>query len=114
MPEETRYQTQQDVLDALREAGFPRTEVKAMFYSDFADGSAQALKHDPEAFLANIRNTSLFYRIPPADADAILAKIRRDHDSGRLQEVIARYDLLVRKHGDGSVFAAWPWTVLSF
>ena len=106
--EETRYQTQADISKALHDAGFGRTQVKAMFYTDLEDGSAQALKHDPEAFLANVTNTSLFYRLSPDEADALLVRIRIDHESRRLAEVIARYEPTVRKYGDGSVFAAWP------
>lgn len=107
-PEETRYQTQEQILQALQGAGFSQTQVATMFYTDFADGSAQALKHDPVAFLANVRNTSLFHRLSPAQANHVLATIRRDHASGRLREVIARYEPLVQQHGDGSVFTAWP------
>jgi SAM-dependent methyltransferase len=107
-PEETRYQTGADILEALREAGFSGAQVNPMFYTDFEDGSAQALKHDPEAFLANVRNTSLFYRLSPNEADALLERIRGDHQNGRLREVIVRYKPLVGKYGDGSVFAAWP------
>lgn len=107
-PEETRYQTRADILQALDEAGFRRRQVSPMFYTDLEDGSAQALKHDPEAFLANVRNTSLFYRLSPGEADALLVRVRGDHESGRLREVIARYEPLVRQYGDGSVFAAWP------
>lgn len=107
-PEETRYQTREEILEALREAGFGRVQVRAMFYDDLEDGSAQALKHDAEAFLANVRNTSLFYRLSRRQAADLLATIRRDHQSGRLREVIARYEPLVQQYGDGSVFSAWP------
>jgi hypothetical protein len=107
-PEETRYQSDADIVEALHAAGFERARVQPMFYKDFEDGSAQALKHDPEAFLANIRNTSLFYRLSPGEAESALRAIRRDHESGRLQEIMARYEPLVRQYGDGSVFAAWP------
>jgi ubiquinone/menaquinone biosynthesis C-methylase UbiE len=106
-PENTRYETQADILEALREAGFGRAEVKPMFYSDLEDGSAQALKHDPDAFLANVRNTSLFYRLSSDEADALLERIRADHQSGRLREVMERYEPLVTRYGDGPVFSAW-------
>ncbi|HEV8575075.1 MAG TPA: hypothetical protein VGR43_10265 [Dehalococcoidia bacterium] len=107
-PEETRYQTRRDILAALRDAGFGRTQVTPVFYTDIEDGSAQALKHNPKAFLANVKNTSLFYRLSAGKRDEVLATIRRDYESGRLREVIARYEPLVREYRDGSFFAAWP------
>jgi ubiquinone/menaquinone biosynthesis C-methylase UbiE len=107
-PEETRFQTKAGILAAVREAGFRQAEIGPMFYTDLNDGSAQALKHDPEAFLANIRNTSLFFRLSPTEAEGILDRIHRDHARGKLRDEMARYEPLVREHGDGSVFAAWP------
>jgi SAM-dependent methyltransferase len=97
-------------IDALREAGFSRFQLSRVHYTEMVDGSIQALKHFPEVFLDDERilNTATLKRLPPAEREAGLAAIRRDFESGGLQEVIARYDPLVRKYGDGSVFAAWP------
>src|SRR6266540_947584 len=43
-----------------------------------------------------------------ASTHETLEAIRRDYRFGRLREVIARYEPLVREYGDGSVFVAWP------
>jgi len=105
-----RFRPEAETAQQLRAAGFTRVEVGHMHYDDIVDGSAQALKSFPEAFLddSRIMNTSLLSREPPETLTPSLAAIRRDHASGRLQEIIARYEPLVRKYGDGSVFAAWP------
>lgn len=81
-----------------------------MHYTDQVDGSLQALKHFPEVFLDDERilNTATLKRLPTAERESGLEAIRRDYRSGRLREVIARYDPLVQEYGDGSVFAAWP------
>jgi len=104
------YSGEAGIIDALQEAGFARFELSRVHYTEMVDGSLQALKHFPEVFLDDerIMNTATVKRLPAPERDAGLAAIRRDYESGRLREVIARYEPLVREYGDGSVFAAWP------
>ncbi len=104
------YQPEAVIVEALREAGFSRLELSRVRYTDSVDGSLQALKHHPEVFLDNDRilNTATLKRLPPDELAPGLEAIRRDYRSGRLREVIARYEPLVREYGDGSVFVAWP------
>jgi ubiquinone/menaquinone biosynthesis C-methylase UbiE len=103
------YQPESVIIDALREAGFSRVEVSRVHYDEMVDGSIQALKHFPEVFLDDERilNTATLKRLPAKELEAGLAALRGDHASGRLTEVIARYEPLVREYGDGSVFATW-------
>jgi ubiquinone/menaquinone biosynthesis C-methylase UbiE len=104
------YQPETAIIEALREAGFLKVDLSRVHYTEMVDGSIQALKHHPEVFLDDQRilNTATLKRLPGAERDAGLATLRRDHASGRLREVIARFEPLVEKYGDGSVFAAWP------
>jgi len=104
------YQPESVITDALRDAGFSRVELSRVHYTEMLDGSIQALKHFPEVFLDNERilNTATLKRLPDAEREAGLAAIRRDYAFGRLREVMARYEPLVRKYGDGSVFVARP------
>lgn len=104
------YQPEGVIVEALREAGFSKVDLSRLHYTEMVDGTIQALKHHPDVFLddARVLNTATLKRLPAAERDAGLAAIRRDHASGRLKEVIARYEPLVREYGDGSVFAAWP------
>jgi SAM-dependent methyltransferase len=103
------YQPEQIITTALREAGFARVEVARVHYNEMVDGSIQALKHFPEVFLDDDRilNTATLKRLPVEEREAGLVALRRDYTSGRLREVIARYEPLVREYGDGSVFTAW-------
>jgi ubiquinone/menaquinone biosynthesis C-methylase UbiE len=103
------YQPESVIIEALSEAGFSKVEFTRVHYTEMVDGSIQALKHYPEVFLDDDRilNTATLKRLPTAERDAGLAALRRDQASGRLREVIARYEPLVRQYGDGSVFAAW-------
>ena len=84
-------------------AGFSRVELSRVHYTEMVDGSIQALKHYPEVFLDDERilNTATLKRLPAAEREAGLAAIRRDYESGRLREVMARYKPLVREYGDG-------------
>jgi len=104
------YQPEEAIIGGLCAAGFSRVEVTRVHYRDLVDGSFQALKHFPQAFLddARIMNIAIFKRLPPDELRAGLEAIRRDYRSGRLREVIARYGPLAREYGDGSVFTAWP------
>lgn len=104
------YQSEETIASALRESGFVQIEVARIHYSDAVDGSFQALKRFPEAFLdaQHIRNTAVFKRLPEPTVLRALGEIRRDHASGRLAELIARYEPLSQQYGDGSLFIAKP------
>jgi len=108
--EQERFEPESETIDALRATGYSSVDTSHIRYTDMADGSAQALKHFPETFLtdAHIMNTSLFSRLPRDERESALAKIRRDRASGRLSEVIARYESLVGRYGDGTLFVAKP------
>ena len=97
------------IIAALEESGFSRIKLSRVHYTEMVDGSIQALKHYPEVFLdgERILNTATLKRLPAAERKAGLAAIRRDYERGRLREVMARYEPLVREYGDGSVFEAW-------
>lgn len=45
-------------------------------------------------------------RVPEQVRHEAIETIRRDYASGRLQEIIAEFEPLVREYGDGFVFAA--------
>ena len=53
-------------------------------------------------------NTSLLSRLPEDVRREAFKAIRRDHDSGRLREIIAEYEPLSEKGGDGAIFVARP------
>lgn len=53
-------------------------------------------------------NTATFKRVPTDQLSAGIEAIRRDYASGRLLELIGRYEPLVAQYGDGTVFAARP------
>ena len=103
-----RFEPESSTVEALTDAGFADVRVTHVRYADMADGSAQALKRFPETFLTDERilNTSLFSRLPEAERRDVLAAVRRDYASGRLEEVIADYALLSEKGGDGAIFIA--------
>jgi ubiquinone/menaquinone biosynthesis C-methylase UbiE len=104
-----RFEPKQSTIEQLERAGFG-VEVRHIVYTDMADGSAQALKRFPEALLTEerIMNTSLLSRLPENLRREALDAIRRDHASGRLPEVIAEYEPLSERHGDGTMFVAQP------
>jgi ubiquinone/menaquinone biosynthesis C-methylase UbiE len=103
-----RFEPKSETIDALRAAGYSSVDVGQIRYMDMADGSAQALKRFPKTFMTDehIMNTSLFSRLPERERDEALAAVRRDHASGSLWEVIAEYEELSEKHGDGTMFVA--------
>jgi ubiquinone/menaquinone biosynthesis C-methylase UbiE len=105
-----RFEPEEMTLEYLSAAGFSDVRVAHVHYTDMADGSAQALKRFPNTFLTDehIMNTSLFSRLPDAERREVLAGIRRDHHSGRLRDVIAQYEPLSAKGGDGAIFIARP------
>ncbi len=105
-----RFEPESATVEALSAAGFADVRVAHVRYTDMADGSAQALKRFRETFLTDERilNTSLFSRLPEPERRKVLSAIRRDYASGRLQEVIAEYEPLSEKGGDGAIFVARP------
>ena len=105
-----RFQPEASTLEQMERAGFRTIEVSHIRYEDMDDGSAQALRHFPEALLdeERIMNTSLLSRLPENMRCAAFEAISRDHASGRLQEVIAEYEPLSTKNGDGTLFVARP------
>lgn len=102
------YQPAEVTVQALRDAGFATVEATVLHYADTADGSFQALKHDPAAFLddARIMNTAVLMRVPEDERRVAVETIRRDYASGRIREIMAEYEPLVAKYGDGFVFRA--------
>jgi SAM-dependent methyltransferase len=105
LSEEQRFEPEHATVRDLEAAGF-QVDVGYVRYTDLDDGSAQALKWFPEAFLADepIMNTSLLARLPEETRIAALEAIRRDHASGRLREVIASFDAANERWGDGTIF----------
>jgi ubiquinone/menaquinone biosynthesis C-methylase UbiE len=105
------YQPSNETVQALRDAGFANVEKRVFHYADTVDGSFQALKHRPELFLeddAPILNTAVLKRVPEIERHHAIETIRRDYASGRLREIMAEYEPLVRQYGDGFVFVARP------
>lgn len=100
-----RFEPEAATVEQLQRAGL-LIEVVHIRYMDMADGSAQALKRFPEALLTEerIMNTSLLSRLPNEVRREAFATIRRDHESGRLREVIAEYEPMAEAHGDGTMF----------
>ncbi|MBI1884907.1 MAG: class I SAM-dependent methyltransferase [Chloroflexi bacterium] len=105
----SQFQPEQ-IVAAMEEAGFSRVETRRFVYEDDADGSFQAMMRFPEALLDEARamNTGFIQRLPREEREAGLAAIRRDHRSGRLREVIARYEPLMREYGDSVLFVGYP------
>jgi ubiquinone/menaquinone biosynthesis C-methylase UbiE len=102
------YQPAAETVQALRDAGFSRVEQRAIHYTDAEDGSFQTLKHHPEFLLDDERipNTAVLMRVPEIERRKAIETIRRDYASGRLREVMARFEPLVHEYGDGFLFAA--------
>lgn len=100
-----RFEPEALTVEQMERAGF-RVEVSHIRYTDMADGSAQALKRFPDALLTEERmmNTSLLSQLPADVRQEAFESIRRDHESGRVGEVIAEYEALSEKHGDGTMF----------
>ncbi|HUF53913.1 MAG TPA: methyltransferase domain-containing protein [Dehalococcoidia bacterium] len=104
----SHYQAEETIADALRVAGFSSVEIDRVIYNDVVDGSVQALKWFPEALLAHEGNTAVFMRLPARERRAGLARIRADHESGCLRDLLARYEEAHHRYGDGSVFICHP------
>jgi hypothetical protein len=102
------YQPAAETARALHDAGFSRVEQRVIHYTDLVDGSLQALKHQPELLLddKHILNTAVLMRVPEQVRHEAIETIRRDYARGRLREIIAEFEPLVREYGDGFVFAA--------
>jgi ubiquinone/menaquinone biosynthesis C-methylase UbiE len=109
MEHQPAYQAEDEIAGEMRAAGFVRVEVRRFVYEDAIDGSFQALKHEPASFLDDrmVMNTAVFQRIPRDEVAAGIAAMRADIASGRIDEVVARYEPLRREFGDGSVFVGW-------
>jgi ubiquinone/menaquinone biosynthesis C-methylase UbiE len=104
------YQPAETTVGALRSAGFATVDARPIHYSDALDGSFQALKHEPEAFFDDdrIMNTAVLMRVPEVERIAAVDQIRSDYESGRLQEMMTRFQPLVERYGDGFIFIARP------
>jgi hypothetical protein len=103
-----RFEPEAETVLILQRAGFHQVDVSHITYEDMADGSAQALKRFPEAFLTDerIMNTSLLSRLDGQVRREALARIRRDYRAGRLPDVMAEYEPLSQTYGDGTMFVA--------
>lgn len=104
------YQPEGKIIAGLRDAGFSDVEIARIHYDDMLDGSLQAVKRFPEAFLDDERilNLAPIKRLPEDEMWAGVHAIRRDLASGALVEVIARYQPAIEEYGDGTVFVAYP------
>jgi SAM-dependent methyltransferase len=102
---EQRFEPESATIRDMRLAGF-EVEVGRVRYHDLSDGSAQALKRFPDAFLTEerIMNTSLLSRLPEEIRRTAFNRLHEDHASGRLREVIAGFDEASEKCGDGGIF----------
>jgi SAM-dependent methyltransferase len=98
-----------EVLAALRAAGFARVRGEGFAFEDADDGTFEALKHWPETYLDETyrRNTTFFRRMPPGVERRGVERLRADHESGALRDVIERYAPAVARAGDSTVFAGW-------
>jgi ubiquinone/menaquinone biosynthesis C-methylase UbiE len=108
--QQERFEPEGSTVEQLRAAGFAGVRVSDIRYEDHADGSAQALKRFPEAFLTDdrIMNTSLLSRLEESVRRDALEAIRKDYQTGRLRDVMAEYEPLSARHGDGAMFVARP------
>ncbi len=104
------YQPAEETTKALRNAGFTSVESRPIHYTDTIDGSFQAVKHRPELFFddAQVANIAALMRVPEPERSSAVAQIRRDYESGRLREIMAEFEPLVQRYGDGFVFTARP------
>jgi SAM-dependent methyltransferase len=100
-----RFEPERQTVAQMEGAGFS-VELRHIRYEDMDDGSAQALKRFPELLLSetHIMNTSLLSRLPADLRVEAFAAIRRDHESGQLDAVIASYEERSERHGDGTMF----------
>jgi ubiquinone/menaquinone biosynthesis C-methylase UbiE len=103
---DVRFEPEEYTIRQMHDAGFRDVEVSHISYQDADDGSAQALKYRPDAFLTDerIMNTSLLSRQPERARNSALAAIRRDYAAGKLGDVIASYEERSKRGGDSTVF----------
>ena len=96
----------EEVVTAIRAAGFLRVDSQGYIFEDQADGTFEALKHAPETYLDPLyrRNTTFFRRLASEVERRGLERLRADHASGRLADVIARYEPRLQAVGDSTVF----------
>jgi hypothetical protein len=96
----------EEVAGAMRSAGFREVSWEGFVFKDQADATFEALKHWPEAYLDDgyRRNTTFFTRMPADLEREGVERLRADHASGALHELIARYEPLARDAGDSTVF----------
>lgn len=109
-PPSSNYRPEKETIEGLRSAGFNQINIRRVYYSDTVDGSFQALKWFPERLIEDERalNTAVFMRVPEREARAALDRIRADHESGKLAEVLARYEKSHKQYGDGTIFICRP------
>jgi ubiquinone/menaquinone biosynthesis C-methylase UbiE len=109
-PPSSNYRPEAETLEGLHTAGFTDVKIERVYYRDTVDGSFQALKWFPDRLLEDDHalNTAAFMRVPANEAHIALEKMRADHASGRLAEIIARYEESHKKYGDGTVFICRP------
>jgi ubiquinone/menaquinone biosynthesis C-methylase UbiE len=98
-----------EIAALLREAGFSRVELERFVYEDLSDGTVHALQNDASALAdpERLRNTSFFAKLDPSVQEAGLAALRRDLESGVLEERVLDGLRLAKEYGQGTVFAAW-------
>jgi SAM-dependent methyltransferase len=96
----------EEVAGAMSAAGFRDVGWEGLVFEDRADATFEALKHWPETYLDDgyRRNTTFFTRMPAGLERTGVARLRKDHASGALAEVIARYEPAARAAGDSTVF----------
>jgi ubiquinone/menaquinone biosynthesis C-methylase UbiE len=96
----------EEVAGAMRSAGFRDAGWEGLVFGDQADATFEALKHWPGTYLDDgyRRNTTFFTRMPAGLERTGVARLRKDHASGALAGVIARYEPLAREAGDSTVF----------
>ena len=96
----------EEVAAVMRSAGFREVRRQGYRFEDRADGTFEALKHWPEAYLepAYRRNTTFFRRLQADVEREGIDRLRADQASGGLQEVMARYEPMLHAVGDSTVF----------
>jgi SAM-dependent methyltransferase len=95
-----------EVAAAMRSAGFGEVTCQGFVFEDPADATFEALKHWPETYLDDgyRRNTTFFTRMPARIEREGVERMRADHASGALVDVVSRFDPLVGEAGDSTVF----------
>jgi ubiquinone/menaquinone biosynthesis C-methylase UbiE len=99
-----------ELASMLRSGGFVKLLYQSYTYSDILDGSLNALHIDGAALAdpARLRNTSFWHRLDEATRRRGIEALRRDLESGALDERVRLARTKAERHGHGTVFAAWP------